>query len=310
MHLFNKTPFFLAAAIAVSAIPLDESSTLHRLVSRGAQYDTSCDRKIPGSDKTYKEKAQTALGDAGKLAQNTQNGKDLKGNAFTESTAFSHYFGDGDKDTVKTMMQVIYNERIPSDANHAGEGYNFAILCGDDKDDECGPSVLAATSANPKISSMVLCDRFFSSNTAQTKQDLNTKVFAPDKPRQRGQWCTENEQFPFFEVAGLTIFHEMSHLHIVGHNAGLPVREDPDGFTSEGTEDVYVQGGDSDRDHYKNMEPWQAAREVKKLWDTYNGDNTKYKPTTPTTENAESYAAAALEFYFLSNCKWDVILPK
>jgi hypothetical protein len=126
----------------------------------------------------------------------------------------------------------------------------------------------------------------------------------------RGAWCQTNEQFPFFEVAGLTLFHEMTHLHDVGRRAELPVRPDPDGFDSAGTVDVYVQGGDDDRNYYKNMEPWQAARKLKQLWDAHNGDENQYTPTTPTTENAESYAAAALEFLFLSFCKWDVILPK
>lgn len=70
-----------------SALPLDESGTLHQLVARTARYDPSCDRKIPGSDKTYKEKVQNAFTDASELASTTQNGKDSNGNSFTESTA-------------------------------------------------------------------------------------------------------------------------------------------------------------------------------------------------------------------------------
>lgn len=101
--------------------------------------------------------------------------------------------------------------------------------------------------------------------------------------------------------------HEMTHLHTVGHQAGLAERPDPDGFTSAGTVDVYEQGQNTDKDHYKNKEPWQAARELHRLWEAHAGDQSKYKPLTPTVENAESYAAAALEFYFLNHCKWDVI---
>lgn len=153
---------------------------------------------------------------------------------------------------------------------------------------------------------MVLCDDFFRSNTVQTKQDLTSK----DYITRRGGWCQTDEKFPFFEVAGLTMFHEMTHLHIVGQKAGLPSNPDPDGFSSSGTIDIYVKGGDTDREKYKGKEPWEAARELHNLWNAYNGDNTKYKPTFPATENAESYAAAALEFHFLSKCKWDVILPK
>lgn len=154
---------------------------------------------------------------------------------------------------------------------------------------------------------MVLCDRFFNSNTAQTKQNLDTKKIGT----RRGQWCQTDEQFPFFEVAGLTLLHEMTHLDLVGDKAGLSNRDDPygGGFQSHGTVDVYTLGSDADKAMYKNMEPWQAGRKLHQLWNAYNADNSQYKPTTPVVENAESYAAAALEFYFLSACKWDVILP-
>lgn len=155
---------------------------------------------------------------------------------------------------------------------------------------------------------MVFCDLFFNPSTKQTKQDLTTKILGP----KRGQWCQTGEQLPFFEVAGLTVLHEMTHLDKVGTLAGLSIRPDPEGFSSAGTVDVYVQGNDDDIAHYKNMQPWQAARELNRLWHVFNGDKsgTEYKPTTPVLENAESYAAAALEFYFLSGCKWDLILPE
>lgn len=148
MHFTKSSICLLAGATAVAAIPL-EASTLHRLVARGARYDTSCDRKIPNGDgKTYKDKAQSAFGDANTLAQYSQTGEDSKKNAFTESTAYSHYFADGDKDKVKAMMQVIYNSRLPDDENHE-QGYTFDIKCGSDQDDDCDVDVLAATSARP-----------------------------------------------------------------------------------------------------------------------------------------------------------------
>lgn len=153
---------------------------------------------------------------------------------------------------------------------------------------------------------MVLCDRFFNKNTAQTKQDLQSKKL----DNSRSGWCQTGKEFPFFEIAGLTMFHEMTHLHEVGQRASLDSHPDPDGFDSAGTIDIYVKGGDDDRDHYENMEPWQAARELKRLWDAYNGDNSKYKPLWSPIENAESYAAAALEFIFLNFCEWEVILPE
>ncbi|KAF2854224.1 hypothetical protein T440DRAFT_388707 [Plenodomus tracheiphilus IPT5] len=306
MYFTKSSVMLLVGVTAAAALPLEDSkSTLHRLAARGARYSPSCDRKIPNRDITYIEKARKAFTDASQLASFTQAGKDSNGNAFTESTAFSHYFGDGDKDQVKKMNQIIYNSRLPVDDNDGGQGYYIDISCGSDQDPECGVSVLAATSAKPGESTMVLCDRFFNKDTVQTKQDLDTKKVGS----RRGQWCQTGESFPFFEVAGLTIFHEMTHLHDVGQRAGLTARPDPDGYDSAGTVDVYIKGSDDDRKHYDGKEPWQAARELKRLWDVYNGDNSQYKPTTPTVENAESYAAAALEFYFLRSCEWDVILP-
>ncbi|KAI0153275.1 hypothetical protein GGR57DRAFT_492376 [Xylariaceae sp. FL1272] len=261
MHQHVRSAVLLLAGLSLTAVlPTEQAERdLHRLFSRGQNWDASCDRTA----------------DAGTFAQVTQSGTDSAGNAFTESTAFSHYFGDGDKETVKNMMQAIYDDRIPDNSNHSGEGYTITVKCGDDQDDECGPSVLAVTSPKP--------------DETRTKQDLTSKQLGP----KRGQWCQPNEQFPFFEVAGLTVFHEMTHLHLIGKKAGSSAHPDPDGFDSAGT-----------------VDPWQAARELHRLWDVYNGDNNEYKPTTPTTENVESYAAAALEFYFLGGCMWDVILPE
>lgn len=61
---------------------------------------------------------------------------------------FSHYFGDGDKDQVKNMMQAIYDSHVP--VKDGGQGYFIDILCGSDQDKtECAPLVLAATNARP-----------------------------------------------------------------------------------------------------------------------------------------------------------------
>lgn len=88
MYFAKGVILLLAEALVTLAIPMEESrTTLHRLSRRGVSYDASCDRKISGSNNTYKSKVQTAFGDAGQLAQWTQQGKDSKGNAFTESTA-------------------------------------------------------------------------------------------------------------------------------------------------------------------------------------------------------------------------------
>lgn len=291
----------LAGVGVALAAPLNE---LHR---RGARWDQSCERTIPNSGNTYRVKAAQAFTDASQMALETQQSTDSNGNAFTESTAFSHYFGEGDKDQVKKMMQIIYNSRLPVDENDDFRGYWIDIKCGSDQDkDNCAGETFAATSFEPGKPVIVLCDYFFSPDSKMTKQDLSSKTYGSGR---RG-WCNTGEEVPYFMVAGVTMLHEMTHLHIVGERAELPIRHDvPTGIDSAGTVDVYVEGSDEDKDKYKGKEAWAASRELHRLWDEYNGDNSKYKPTTPTTWNAESYAAAALEFWFLSKCKWDVILP-
>jgi hypothetical protein len=88
MYSTKEVALLLAGAIATIAFPLEESkSILHQLRRRGLSYDASCNRKIPGSDKLYKDKVQTAFVDAGSLAHWTKQGKDSNENAFTESTA-------------------------------------------------------------------------------------------------------------------------------------------------------------------------------------------------------------------------------
>jgi len=155
MHFTKNSIYLLMGATAASAIPLD-GSTFHRLAARGVKYQASCDRKIPNGDgkTTYKDKANKAFGDAGTLAQYTQQGKDSNGNAFIDSTAYSHYFADRDQDQVKRMMQVIYNSRIP--VKEGGQGYWFDIHCGSDQDkDTCGSGQsLAGTDARPGKSSV------------------------------------------------------------------------------------------------------------------------------------------------------------
>ncbi|KAK8130590.1 hypothetical protein PG999_002970 [Apiospora kogelbergensis] len=307
MYFTQRTLLLVAGATATLALPLEESgSTLHKLVARTARYDPSCSRNIPGSDKTYETKARQAFTDASQLALTTQEGKDSNGNAFTESSAFSHYFGPGDKDQVRNVMQIIYNSRLPVDDNDGGAGYFIEIKCGSDQGPgDCSTGVIAATSPKPGETIVILCDDFFKASTKPTKQDLSSKKLGT----RRGQWCQPGEDYPFFEVAGVTMLHELTHLHTVGNRAGLSSRPDPLGFDSSGTVDVYVKGGEDDWAKYRGMEPWQAARALHRMWDEHNGDESKYKPTTLSVHNAESYSAAALEFYFLVHCGWDVILP-
>ena len=87
LYLSQKATLLLASIAAVTAIPLEDKSSTHRLFARTANWDASCDRTIPGGSESYKTKGQRAFTDASQLAYWTQLGKDSHGNAFTESTA-------------------------------------------------------------------------------------------------------------------------------------------------------------------------------------------------------------------------------
>ena len=86
--------------------------------------------------------------------------------------------------------------------------------------------------------------------------------------------------------------------------AGL--REEQDGdITTHGTNDVYAI------DKIYNIgEPDRASRKLKDNWAFYDFNNKQFpEPPLQRVQNAESYAAAATEFYFQSMCGWPTIQP-
>ena len=221
--MFSKTLLGLACLALAQAAPT--SPGVSRLQRREEFWDASCDAKIPSDPqgRTYRQKAGQAFADASTMANTIfSNLKD--GTTFRDSTAFSHYFDSPDFERVQSMLQTITQDNNPADDV---VGYSFRVKCGSNQDKgNCGASVLAATNPRPgDAGQMVLCDRFFSQYTDQTKNDLGSKQYIT----KRGGWCQDGEKFPFFEVAGLTILHEMTHLDIVGSKAGLTDRPEQDG---------------------------------------------------------------------------------
>lgn len=105
--------------------------------------------------------------------------------------------------------------------------YDFTILCGSKADEvACGKTNLAATNPRPGHPVIVLCDAFFDPNTKQTQKDLDSLPFIDDPKRGQQSWCKAGSTPKDLEVAGLTAFHEMTHLDIVGEKAGLPEEQD------------------------------------------------------------------------------------
>jgi hypothetical protein len=87
-------------------------------------------------------------------------------------------------------------------------------------------------------------------------------------------------------------------------------RSKPNGDKSHGTEDVY-ELDDPNWTNYDKASPARSARKLKENWDKVDSNPDKYpddkKPILKRTENAESYAASALEWYFMQRCNWDTI---
>lgn len=94
----------------------------------------------------------------------------------------------------------------------------------------------------------------------------------------------------------------MTHLNQLGVAAGLfPDNNGAD--DTHGTEDIYqIASG------YDPGSPEKSSRKLKDDWVKYENNNQNKKPELQRTENAESYAAAATEFWFQSKCGWDHIM--
>lgn len=94
----------------------------------------------------------------------------------------------------------------------------------------------------------------------------------------------------------------MTHLNQLGIEAGL-FPDNTANDATHGTEDIYqIAPG------YDQGSPEKSSRKLRDDWAQYDGDNSKPKPEIQRTENAESYAAAATEFFFQMRCGWDTIM--
>lgn len=217
----------LSFAAHVTAAPA--TTPAHNLFKREINWDASCTRNIPNDPqgRKYKDRAGIAFSDAATMANSIYNALPQDGSLYQGNAAFTHYFDQTDLTQVKNMLQTIYNNNIPSTEDG---GYTITVKCGSDQDSTCGTSsVFASTNPRPgDAGQIVLCDFFFidwgSNPTKSTRYDLTSKLFTT----KRGGWCQTGEDFPFFEIAGLTVLHEMTHMDIIGGLAGLSNRPDTD----------------------------------------------------------------------------------
>lgn len=172
--------------------------------------------------------------------------------------------------------------------------YQFTVNCDAADSDICkSGTTVAFTEAEPQADDitprvMHICPLFFSKNSKETVNDLGSRQFGP--PAKRGQpetWCQGGNNFAWYEVAGHTLLHEMTHFDALGKYAGPPEVQEDD-FKAHGTDDVGGLG--------KSYPV--AARKLATLWQKKPNGNylVPYR-------NAESLAGSALEIFMMSECE-------
>jgi len=69
---------------------------------------------------------------------------------------------------------------------------------------------------------MLVCPLFFKDSSSETKNDISTRKFEKPLRGKDNSWCAPGNNFLWYEIAGHTILHEMTHLDVVGKSADLP----------------------------------------------------------------------------------------
>ena len=131
------------------------------------------------------------------------------------SFRFKHYFEPGDYTShVRTMFDLIRQ------INNPNPPYQFIVTCKETP--ICGGKrgSLAVTDALPRSNDFIprirLCPRFFDPNSPETRYNLASRDFKKNPSRRDNSWCQPGKSFPFFETAGHTILHELTHLDEIG----------------------------------------------------------------------------------------------
>ena len=73
---------------------------------------------------------------------------------------------------------------------------------------------------------MRFCPQFFASNEPRTTNNLDSLPYIQNPKRGVNSWCKTGEKFSYFEVAGTTVLHELTHLNEAGNRAGLASHDD------------------------------------------------------------------------------------
>ncbi|KAI9752549.1 MAG: hypothetical protein M4579_005586 [Chaenotheca gracillima] len=267
-----------AAAVILSITSLTSASpTLHSLRNAGKNLAPRLETNYVDCNDDQKSKLGTSFADAAALAN-------IAFNIDQASSAFKHYLRDEDRDQAKSLWSAVASNNDPTNPS-----YTFSVRCARAGDKGCGTKSLANTDPRPQdgdtVREMKICPVFFTAD--ETKNSLDSRKYDGDK---RGSWCQLGQHFKDFETAGHTLLHEMTHLDALGASAGVPGRQDPDGFLSHGTDDV-----DGFGDSYVD-----SARGLLNAW--VNDPDSIEPDSLKPWQNAENIAAAATEWWFIKSC--------
>ncbi|KAJ7884433.1 hypothetical protein B0H13DRAFT_1890013 [Mycena leptocephala] len=209
--------------------------------------------------------------------------------------AYQHYFEDQDfgrvNDWFTTMMGHFQGQNIPN-------GFRINVDCETKteplcKDGETLAYVLQEVTVNPTVT---LCNLFFDSEA--TRRTMGGIKWKDHKDR----WCPPTRTPPYrlidFETGGHTLLHELTHIQSIAMSAGFPSTNDP-----VCPIDV-VLPPNADGTPSGGYYPWRA-RVLKNWWSAYHEGKTAVRPPVETWRNAESFAAAATEAFFLRECGYD-----
>ncbi|CAJ2514252.1 Uu.00g023710.m01.CDS01 [Anthostomella pinea] len=314
-HDVQLLPFGLLILRSVSAAPATLSSAI--LARDYTGYDQCSDDQ--------KNKINQALSDAAVMARQhtvdrTKDGGDTE--TYRSSSAYTYYFQDDEFDTgVDKMLNAIGQQSQPPapDSGKPGAGdpitlnqFTVHITCEDSPlcaDAGAGTKSLMITDVKAAgdgfTPSMRFCPQFFKADEPRTKNNLDALPYTKNPSRRQSSWCKPGMKFSSFEVAGTTVLHELTHLNEAGNRAGLA--SNPDGGNTggqtQGTADIYGTNGYS-------VDPETAARQLHTNWKNVIDNNLPQDqwPSYVEKLNAESYAASATEWWFMSTCAFDSII--
>jgi hypothetical protein len=289
------------------AVPVSDTSAKRRQISRLSRrggtvtYDDTCNAAPPQGSTwgerngfpTMRSVLEASYADAVRLATTAQN-------VNADNIGFTHYFGGFGAD-----VQLAHFRRMMQGVANGANNYAIHFVC-EDPQSVCSDTSVMVTDATrgtantPKT--ITVCDSFWTG--ASTKYLLHRADKSEPTPPYRDDtpsgWCQKRAQagdpnvsrqpVQFFATAGNSVLHELTHLDSLAEFAGLT--SDPD------EED----GAHGTLDAQKGCE-LTGARTF--LRDYIAGRTSGTSPDY----NAESYAAAATEIFFMGVCGFTQIRP-